>query len=259
MTDVHHHDRRCDGCGYLLRGLALGRACPECGAATATTNRADLDGPLSSAPLTVIRAVRRRTIALLGALIVLFVTHAGWDSLVFAPSVLVAPLFIGTALAWLAATIYATRPLVDPQAEWHGFARGDRLRRETWFMQIAWLALAAGRVLFDAGWVPRPIGAWGLLLCALICVGAVFVVVECWTRIAEWARDGTAALLLSWVPWLAAGAVLVPPLFLVAALLTAIALASLVRVQTLSLGHHVESAARKGRRTARERAHWSRA
>ncbi len=132
-------DKQCDQCGYILRGLSYGGACPECG--TPIVLRPERDLPFHEMPLPLIKQFRVNSwIATLSAagFVGLLVFGRG----LVGSAVGVAVPFVGLIIIWIYAVWRLTPVLDQPQAAAHGFSRGGRLRVAARWLQLGWVAAA---------------------------------------------------------------------------------------------------------------------
>ena len=153
------HDCECPGCGYNLRGLRLGVACPECG--VPTTAIGEIDEPLSHMPmriiLTFIRGCWVASICVL--LMVALVIADRWDSIDEKYAAYGAATL---AVIWLGAVIWLTPAFSIPQAVVRGFSNRSRVRRAARLFQFGWVASSFSLVLSTT--LTNPGNATALLL-----------------------------------------------------------------------------------------------
>ena len=132
-------DKQCDQCGYILRGLRYGGACPECG--TPIVLRSDPDLPFHEMPLPLIKQFRVNswiaTLSVAGfvGLLVFGRSLAGSGGIVVA-------LTLALITAWIIAVWRLTPVLDQPQAAAYGFGRGGRLRLAARWLQFGWVLAA---------------------------------------------------------------------------------------------------------------------
>lgn len=132
-------DKQCDQCGYILRGLRYGGACPEC--STPIVLRSDRDLPFHEMPLPLIKQFRVNswiaTLSVAG-----FVGFLVFGRSLAGSGVSMAGLMVGLIIAWIYAVWRLTPVLDQPQAAAYGFARGGRLRLAARWLQLGWVAAA---------------------------------------------------------------------------------------------------------------------
>ena len=147
-------DVRCEQCGYSLRGLRYGGACPECGAPI--RYRRDPNLPFEEMPLDLIKRFRTGAWAacftlaglvalLLGGPAVLSMVRVGGPP--FVPRLASAAVMFAVAAAWMAAVWALTPALETPQATRRGLSPQSRLRWAARWLQVGWVLYAAIGVL----------------------------------------------------------------------------------------------------------------
>ena len=194
-------DKQCDQCGYILRGLRYGGACPECG--TPIILRLDRDVPFHEMPLPLIKQFRVNSwIATLSV--------AGFVSLlVFARSlagsgVSMAGLMMALIIAWIYAVWRLTPVLDQPQAAAYGFAREGRLRLAARWLQFGWV-LAALSIPAGAVFSGSAVGWTFFLVLFFVGVGLGLVGLAALSlflkRFAEWVRDEFAEKAFNLAVW----------------------------------------------------------
>ncbi len=132
-------EKQCDQCGYILRGLRYGGACPECG--TPIVLRSDPDLAFHEMPLPLIKQFR------VNSWIATFSAAGFIGLLVFGRSLVgsavgVAVPIVGLIIIWIYAVWRLTPVLDQPQAAAHGFSREGRLRVAARWLQLGWVAAA---------------------------------------------------------------------------------------------------------------------
>lgn len=206
-------DRACRACGYNLRGLAVGGACPECGAPIRLSNAKDEE--LAAMPKAVIRRVRRGVFALafawgvtvvggVGAFIYLLNLPPSWVEAWMAGGA------VGAAALLAVATWMATPVIEHEAAAERGFTKRDQVRRLARWLTPMWIG-AAG-IGLTATLLPKPTPGWtdALLVTSLalfVTAGAVGMGALCLhvERVAEWTRDRLAAETANLVLWMTPG------------------------------------------------------
>jgi hypothetical protein len=203
-------DTQCEYCGYNVRGLSYGKACPECG--TPIRYRREPDLPFYEMPLPLIKGFRlscwMAIVAFVGIVACWFIPGLGGGS---AAVVVLALVVVGL---WLTAVWRLTRPLNLPQAFAHGFSPRSRLRNAARWLQSGWAlavgslaanqaqaALAFPTTLFDNLFVV------GVLI-GIVGIGALALFLA---RFANWVRDEFAARAFTTAVW---GWVFLAPLLL---------------------------------------------
>ena len=137
--EVIDDDKLCDQCGYNVRGLRYGGACPECG--TPIVMRLEGDLAFHEMPLPLIKRFR------VNSWIATFSVAGFVGLLVFGrnlaglgvPASTLTVVFIGL---WIYAVWRLTPVLDQPQAAAHGFSREGRLRLAARWLQLGWVAAA---------------------------------------------------------------------------------------------------------------------
>ena len=203
-------DTQCEYCGYNLRGLAYGKACPECG--TPIQYRREPDLAFYEMPLPMIKGFRlscwMAILAFAGIVACGVIPGLGGGSVITPVLMLVV---VGL---WSTAVWRLTQPLDVPQAIAHGFSPRSRLRNAARWLQSGW-ALAAGSLaasqaqaalafpttLFDKLFV---IG----VLIGIVGIGALALFLA---RFANWVHDEFAARAFTAAVW---GVVFLAPLVL---------------------------------------------
>ncbi len=186
-------DRECPGCGYNLRGLPKGGACPECGRKIGGKTSARYRDAITYAPPSYLRTL----------------CNGLWIMAVSLPILPVSLCVVGAApigsAAWaLGAWIALTkRPLTDDTRP-DPVLDSDKLRQAARWTQ---LALVAGSVLL---WLALQVGAGspvavvlGVLAALSLLVGVVgYIPLSIYlTAIAEWAAHDSAAGRLRATAW----------------------------------------------------------
>jgi len=203
-------DTPCEYCGYNLRGLAYGKACPECG--TPIRYRREPDLPFYEMPLPLIKGFRlscwMAILAFLG--IVAFWVVDGLRGGSAAGAVLA----LGVVGLWLTAVWRLTQPLSVPQAVAHGFSPRSRLRSAARWLQLGWLLALGARLVALAPAVLAPpsilydrLTVFGVLV-GIVGIGALALFLA---RFAHWVRDEFAARAFTTAVW---GWVFLAPLLL---------------------------------------------
>jgi hypothetical protein len=261
-------DRACAGCGYNLRGLRVGTACPECGLPTVAV--ANIDDPLSVMPTRVILAFIRGcwvasicVAALLGLVVALQFRAMNRDEFVMCLAAL--------SVLWLGAVLWLTPAFTLPQATLRGFTHRSRLRQAARWLQWGWVIAAFSELLqlklsiASAGINQLlTIGQVGGFAAGLIGTMLMSILLE---RLADWTRDADAERMFNWATWglpIATALLLWNPshvlmrlAFLLAWLLVAATfpygLLSLSKSVTLSALHSLEHKDRQRRRNERDR------
>ena len=188
-------DVRCEQCGYSLRGLRYGGACPECG--TPILYRRDPNLPFEEMPLDLIKRFRTSAwaacftlaglVALqLGGPVVLSAVRVG--GLPFVPRLAFTSVMFAVAAAWMAAVWALTPALETPQATRRGLSPQSRLRRTARWLQVGWVLYAGIEVLLallGPANSPPVLGLAGILASLMGTVGiAAFAL---WlARFADW-------------------------------------------------------------------------
>ncbi|MCH8259861.1 MAG: hypothetical protein IIC46_06615 [Planctomycetes bacterium] len=194
-------DKKCDQCGYILRGLRYGGACPECG--TSIVLRSDPNLAFHEMPLPLIKQFRVNSwIATFSAagFVGLLVFGRG---LVGSAVGLAVPI-LGLIGVWIYAVWRLTPVLDQPQAAAYGFARGGRLRLAARWLQFGWVLAALSipsSVLFSRS--PFGFGLFttlffvglGLGLLGLVCF-VMFL-----RRFAGWVGDDFAERAFNMAVW----------------------------------------------------------
>ena len=209
-------DKQCDQCGYILRGLRYGGACPECG--TPIVLRSDPDLPFHEMPLPLIKQFRVNswiaTLSVAG-----FVGLLVFGRSLAGSGVSMAGLMVALIIAWIYAVWRLTPVLDQPQAAAYGFAREGRLRLAARWLQLGWVAAALSiplSVLFSRS--PFGFGLFttlffvglGLGLLGLVCF-VMFL-----RRFAGWVRDEFAEKAFNLAVW--GNVIAVPLTFAIASL-----------------------------------------
>jgi hypothetical protein len=188
-------DRTCVGCGYQLRGLAIGGKCPEC--ALPILAPGNIDDPLSQAPLHIIKRFRFGCWLAMGCVIsqvALAVAHVRWPT----AAQLWAAIMLGVAAVWFAAAALLTPAFHTPQAISWGFGERGKLRLVARWLQLSWVVGYAAHLMDVAGLARAGLGQAGGALETLFAIAVVAglaglvllgVVLE---RLAAWARDDSA-------------------------------------------------------------------
>ena len=194
-------EKRCDQCGYILRGLRYGGACPECG--TPIVLRSDPNLPFHEMPLPLIKQFRVNSwIATLSAtgFVGLLVFGRG----LVGSTVGVAVPIVGLIIIWIYAVWRLTPVLDQPQAAAYGFARGGRLRLAARWLQLGWVAAALSiplSVLFSRS--PFGFGLFTILFFVGLGVGLLGLVcfVMFLRRFAGWVGDDFAERAFNMAVW----------------------------------------------------------
>ncbi|MEE9129345.1 MAG: hypothetical protein V3T84_04955 [Phycisphaerales bacterium] len=141
-------DKQCDQCGYILRGLSYGGACPECG--TPIVLRSDRDLPFHEMPLPLIKQFRVNswiaTLSVAG-----FVGLLVFGRSLAGSGVSMAGLMVALIIAWIYAVWRLTPVLDQPQAAAYGFSREGRLRVAARWLQLGWVLAALS--IPAVGWI----------------------------------------------------------------------------------------------------------
>lgn len=195
-------DRPCAGCGYNVRGLKISGVCPECGLPIRSTS--NIDDPLSSMPLEVIRKFRLGSWAASACVIamaaVMMVSGVGgWLMLEFKLAL------IGIAGAWVVSVFLLTPSLTQRQATVRGFTSRSRLRTAARWLQPGWIVAAVASALAFA--IPAAQATAVSMLNTLTTAGVLaglagFVTVGILLeRLSEWVRDAFAEKCFNWAIW----------------------------------------------------------
>jgi hypothetical protein len=196
-------DTQCEYCGYNLRGLRYGRACPECG--TPIRYRRDRDVAFHEMPLALIRSFR-----LSCWMAVLAILACGWivtnwlTGGMATGSGLAMVLMVAVVGLWLAAVWRLTRPLELPQAIAHGFSPRSRLRSAARWLQLGWaLAFGAKAAREAQAAVAGPTAPFDILIVGGILLGIVGIgaLALFLARFAAWVRDEFAAKAFATAVW----------------------------------------------------------
>jgi hypothetical protein len=203
-------DRQCEYCGYNLRGLRYGRACPECG--TPIRYRRDPHLAFHEMPLPLIKGFRLScwmAILAIGGIPAVLITGSG----IAGSSIGLALLTVIVGL-WLTAVWRLTQPLDLPQAIAHGFSPRSRLRNAARWLQFGWV-LALGSVVANQAQAALafPTTLFGSLTIVgvLIGVAAIGALALFLARFAAWVRNEFAARAFTAAVW---GMLLLGPLVL---------------------------------------------
>lgn len=197
-------DAECLSCGYNLRGLTIGSACPECGAEIVLASSAS-DDPLNEMSNEILATFLRGALAgsvTLAALVgLLSVTISGWieEARTFWS--------IGFVIggAWLLTTWWLTPSFRHPAARRFGFSATSRRRHFARWLQTGWLVCALALVaresvgnLNDFVTIMLDLIALSGALAALIGLMILATILE---NLAQWARDDTAEFWLNLLFW----------------------------------------------------------
>lgn len=194
-------DKQCDQCGYILRGLRYGGACPECG--TPIVLRSDRDLAFHEMPLPLIKQFRVNswiaTLSVTGFVGLLVFGR----SLVGSGVGVVGPIVV-LIIIWIYAVWRLTPVLDQPQAAAYGFARGGRLRLAARWLQLGWVAAALSiplSVLFS-----RSTFGFGLFtILFFVGLGLGLLGLVCFVmflrRFAGWVRDEFAERAFNLAVW----------------------------------------------------------
>ena len=194
-------DKQCDQCGYILRGLRYGGACPECG--TPIVLRSDPDLAFHEMPLPLIKQFRVNswiaTLSVAG-----FVGLLAFGRSLAASGGIVVALTLALITAWIIAVWRLTPVLDQPQAAAYGFGRGGRLRLAARWLQLGWVAAALSiplSVLFSRS--PFGFGLFTILFFVGLGLGLLGLVcfVMFLRRFAGWVGDDFAQRAFSMAVW----------------------------------------------------------
>jgi hypothetical protein len=203
-------DKPCEYCGYNLRGLAYGKACPECG--TPIRYRREPDLPFYEMPLPLIKGFRlscwMAILAFLGIVACWLIPGLGGGPVIGPVLMLVV---VGL---WLTAVWRLTQPLNVPQAVAHGLSPRSRLRNAARWLQPGW-ALAAGSLAANQAQAalafPTPLFDSLFVVGVLIGIVGIAALALFLARFANWVRDEFAARAFTTAVW---GWVFLTPLLL---------------------------------------------
>ncbi len=202
-------DKQCDQCGYILRGLRYGGACPECG--TPIVLRLERDLPFHEMPLPLIKQFRINswiaTLSVAG-----FVGLLAFGRSLAASGGIVVALTLALITAWIIAVWRLTPVLDQPQAAAYGFGRGGRLRLAARWLQFGWV-LAALSIPASAVFSVSAVGWTFFLVVFFVGVGLGLLGLAALSlflkRFAEWVRDEFAEKAFNLAVW---GNVIAAPL-----------------------------------------------
>jgi hypothetical protein len=193
-------DRQCEYCGYNVRGLRYGAACPECG--TPIRYRRDPDLAFHEMPLPVIKGFRLTcwmAILAIGLIPAVLLTGAG----IAGSSLGLALLGVSVSL-WLIAVWRLTQPLDLPQAIVHGFSPRSRLRNAARWLQFGW-AVALGSVAANQAQATLvfPATVFDSLTVVGVLIGVVGIgpLALFLARFAAWVRNEFAAKAFTTAVW----------------------------------------------------------
>jgi hypothetical protein len=203
-------DMQCEYCGYNLRGLSYGKACPECG--TPIQYRREPDLAFYDMPLPLIKGFRlscwMAILAFLGMVAFWVIDGLRGGS---AAGAVLALMVVGL---WLTAVWRLTQPLNVPQAVAHGFSPRSRLRSAARWLQLGWLLALGARLAALAPAVLAPpsilygrLTVFGVLV-GIVGIGALALFLA---RFANWVRDEFAVRAFTTAVW---GWVFLTPLLL---------------------------------------------
>ena len=194
-------DKLCDQCGYNVRGLRYGGACPECG--TPIVLRADRDLPFHEMPLPLIKQFRVNswiaTLSVAGfvGLLVFGRNLAGSGVSVSALTVVVIGLWIYS--------VWRLTPVLDqPQAAAYGFSRDGRFRLVVRWLQVGWV-LAAVSIPLGAVFAGSTFGFTFFLTLFFVGLGLGLLGLACFImflrRFAGWVGDEFAERAFNLAVW----------------------------------------------------------
>ena len=181
--------RRCIRCGYSLRGLLVGSACPECG--LKIHGATSKDAPLDQASKQIVYGVAWRFSVAAGLVVVAIPAVAIVAALSFnrwGLGFLVSLAIVGPVVSWLLTTSWE-----DPSAVFNGLGPTSRVRRIVRFCGPAW-ALAGGMSvwLWFNGSATNPVLPGLRILGDVIIViglGQVMLLGVLMDRMGRWMRD----------------------------------------------------------------------
>lgn len=198
-------DRPCKQCDYNLRGLKIGGACPECGAAITLDN--PLRDSLCDAPRGVILRLCAGFWMILGTLAILIAMPFVIVSLRSSMNMTVYSMESIAAGLWLLGIWFITTPINTPNGAKFNFARGSKLRIAARWLQLPWLMLILLEIRVEltktlTGGSPLA-RIESMLFLPLSVVGlAGFVVLGLLLmELAHWSNDMSAHRMLNWAVW----------------------------------------------------------
>ena len=203
-------DTQCEYCGYNLRGLRYGKACPECG--TPIRYRREPDLAFYEMPLPLIKGFR---LSCWMAILAFVGIVACWMIGGLRGGSVISPVLMLVVVGlWLTAVWRLTQPLNVPQAVAHGLSPRSRLRNAARWLQSGW-ALAAGSLAANQAQAalafPTPLFDSLFVVGVLIGIVGIAALALFLARFANWVRDEFAARAFSTAVW---GGVILTPLVL---------------------------------------------
>lgn len=192
----------CEGCGYDLRGLPMGRECPECGRPKRKTVVTGFEEPLAHMQMSVIRRVRLLTAI---GMLTVFITIAVALIAYLSPQSSQLMWMLLAALALNVGTWVLTPAIDLREAAVRGFSSSGRLRYWSRLLQIVWFPAAVLVTLPALVQIQSPVVEGMLFVLALVCIAigiaGIIVLGLLLENLAEWARDDTAEWLFNIGEW----------------------------------------------------------